>query len=313
MAKSCVRALMICGLTALLPFDVYAQDVIPPKVYSTTPGGINVSDGTFVYSATDLAIGPLTLERFHLAGAKKPNDPYIGKNMSHNFDIYVAPNRKMVSDPYKPIVHIGNSASGVYVQGSILTSVNDNNLDARKSGILSYSGGNYSYTDRSGNIYSFTSTVPAAGVPWISQRVSQIVFADGRTQTFSYNASKQLKLVSDSSGYAILFDYNAAGDVSAACGFNLAVDYVTPSSTCASAALKVSYGYDGNGLLTSAVAVDGQITTYSGGVGGITCVKPPGYASCQLSMDGPLTGRVSQQTMADGAVWNIGSSSIDND
>lgn len=30
-----------------------AQDAIPPKIYSTMPGGINVSDGSFVYSMTD--------------------------------------------------------------------------------------------------------------------------------------------------------------------------------------------------------------------------------------------------------------------
>ncbi|WP_163366650.1 hypothetical protein, partial [Klebsiella aerogenes] len=81
------------------------------------------------------------------------------------------------------------------------------------------------YTDKDGVVYAFTSSVPAAGTATGSQRVSTITFPDGRVQTFSY-VGGQLKLVSDSSGYAILFEYNGIGTVSAACGFNLAHSYV---------------------------------------------------------------------------------------
>lgn len=299
--------IVVCGSMAALAAapGARAQDVIPPKVYSTTPGGINLSDGSFVHVVTDLSIGPLQLARYHVPGQKKPNDPFIGKNMSHSFDIYVAPNRRSVQDPYRPIVHIGNSASGVYEQSRTnLTSVNSFNMDAERSGILAFSGGNYVYTDRTGTIYTFTSSIPAAGVPWISQRVSQIAFPDGRTQTFSYNASKQLKLVADSSGYAIVFDYNAAGDVSVACGFNTAQTYVSVSSTCTGATLKVAYGYDTNGVLVSVTDVQGQATTYGGSAITLTCLQPPGYGACKVSM--MYSGdRVYQQTMADGAVWNI--------
>ncbi len=106
---------MMFGVATVLAIaqSASAQDVIPPKVYSTTPGGINVSDGSLVYSVIDLAIGPLKLERFHVTGLRKPNKPFFGKNMSHNFDIYVA--RNLVHPepapanqaPYRPIVHLG--------------------------------------------------------------------------------------------------------------------------------------------------------------------------------------------------------------
>ncbi|WP_342249655.1 hypothetical protein [Sphingomonas sp. OTU376] len=315
------KLLSSCVFLSGLSWSAQAQEILPPKVYSTTPGGINVADASFAYSVPDLVIGPLKLERYHLQGLKKPNNPLIGTNMSHSFDIYVAANmRSPTGAPwnyparYRPVVHIGASASGVYAQPTNnLANIFAANLDAQRSGILSWSGGtswstgHYVYTDRNGAIYTFSEAIPAAGVT-IGQRVTQIVFPDGRTQTFSYNASKQLKLVSDSSGYAIVFDYNGASDVTAACGFNLSRSYVDANSTCSGATLKVSYGYDGSGNLTSVTGVDGQVTSYPGNVAyGIPCVQPAGYSGCKMAMsysyDSSTTHTV--QTMADGSVWTV--------
>ncbi|MBX3564031.1 MAG: hypothetical protein KF730_05575 [Sphingomonas sp.] len=322
MARHALKTLMLATAAVCAASSALAQEILPPKVYSTTPGGINVADASFVHSVGDLVIGPLQLERFHLSGVKKPNNPLIGTNMSHNFDIYVAANLRQATgmpwhlpNRYRPVVHIGSSASGVYAQTtSNLATINDWNLDAQRSGILSWSGaaswtgGHYVYTDRDGAIYTFTESVSAAGVPFQSQRVSSIAFPDGRIQTFTYNSSQQLKLVSDSSGYAIVFDYNGAGDVSAACGFNLSQSYVTASSTCSAATPKVSYGYDGSGNLTSVTDVMGQVTTYPGnGFYGITCVQPPGYSSCKASINYGynVSDANAVQTMADGSVWTV--------
>jgi len=322
MQSSLFKLLTSCALFSAVPLTTHAQEILPPKVYSTTPGGINVADATFAYSVSDLVIGPLNLERYHLQGTKKPNNPQIGTNMSHSFDIYVASNlRQLTGAPwhlpnrYRPVVHIGSSASGVYAQPTNnLASIVDWNLDAQRSGVLSWSGaatwtgGHYVYTDRNGTIYSFSETVSAAGVPFSSQRVSQIVFPGGRTQTFTYNSSQQLKLVSDSSGYAIVFDYNGASDVTAACGFNLSRTYVSASSTCSGAALKVSYGYDGSGNLISVTAVDGNVTYYPGNTAyGIPCVQPAGYSGCKLAMGyyNITSSPYTVQTMADGATWTV--------
>jgi hypothetical protein len=136
-------------------------------------------------------------------------------------------------------------------------------------------------------------------------------------RTFSYNGSGYLKLVEDSTGYAIVFDYNGNGDVTAACGFNRAVTYVNASSTCTGAALKTTYGYTYDGLhyvLTSAVDVLGQTTSYTNSRFGVTCIKEPGSAVCKLSITGSSYGRNGSpawsftnvtETMADGSVWNI--------
>jgi len=294
----------LAGILTMLASPLLA-DIIPPKTYVTTPGGLNVADGSFVYSNTDLSIGTLSLERYHITGTRLPATSLIGKHMGHNFDIYVATNPKSGTSA-RPIVHIGSSASGVYAQTYSSGFIGPNNVDAY-AGILTLSGSNYVYTDKDGNIYTFSSAIPRAGVSGASQRVTQINFADGRVQTFSYNASNQLKLVSDSSGYAIVFDYAATGGVSAACGFDTSQTYVTSASTCTGASLKVSYGYDGSGFLTSFQDVVGQTTLYTESTGGLGCVQPPGYATCKLSM--LYSGaQVYQQTMADGSVWRVASS-----
>src|SRR3546814_19356613 len=69
-----------------------AQDIIPPKAYSVTPGGVNVADRSLVYSVTDLSLGPLQLERFHRPGQQQPNDPPFGSNFSYNFHHHFAVN-----------------------------------------------------------------------------------------------------------------------------------------------------------------------------------------------------------------------------
>ncbi|MGY4397338.1 hypothetical protein ACVWZA_002532 [Sphingomonas sp. UYAg733] len=168
--------------------------------------------------------------------------------------------------------------------------------------------GAYVYTDRAGAAYTFSTTVPAAGAG-NAKRVANIVFADGRRQDFLYNGSNQLKAVIDSSGYGIVFDYGANGYTSAACGYNLAVSYVSVSSSCSGAALKVSYGYSGSpAKLTTVTDARLNLTTYSYDRNEISCVQPPGYSSCKIAntYGSPLHAwQVTRQTLADGAVWQF--------
>lgn len=301
-----------------------SADVLPPKVISTTPGGVNIADGSFVYTQTDLTIGPLTLERFHLGGPLDPDVPFFGPHMSHNFDIYVAETHASPS-PYHPFnsygkdyVHMGLSAPGPYIQEFTASPTPVPGSEDAMRGELDWVGGAYVYTDQDGTIYTFTPAVTAVvgpiNPPMHTQRVANIVHPNGRTLTFSYNASGQLKEVADSTGYAIIFDYGSTSstdmNVVAACAFDLAHDYVTPASTCSGAPLKTSYGYTG-GLLTSTVDVTGQTTTYSYTNDEISCIKPPGYTACKItntmgSAAGGTGWQVWQQTMADGAVWQTG-------
>jgi hypothetical protein len=304
----CESVVSVLFATCAWSAPAAAQDVIPPKAYTVTPGGINVADRSLVYSETDLSVGPLTLERFHRSGQKQPNDPPFGANFSNNFDIYVAKRLVVPGTADKVIVHLGQSASGTYVQNKSTNSITAENLDAEK-GILSLVGGKYVYTDGSGTVYTFSATVAAVGLPFsnLSRKIERIDFPDGRVQTFSYNGSGYLKLIEDTSGYAMVFDYNGNGDVTAACAFNRAQNYVSAASTCAGAQLKTSYAYttiNSKYYLTSATDVSGNTTTYTNVYGGVTCIKPPGFASCSKSMT-LSAGQVFNQSLADGGTWTI--------
>lgn len=312
-----VRKTIIGAVLGLWIISPAGADIIPPKNYAVTPGGINVADGSLQYAVTDLSIGTMKLERFYRTSRAQPNDPPFGTNFSSNFDIYVAvtpifanSSSGGVITSRHHVVHIGRSASGTFSSpGSSSTAVSPNNMDAEK-GKLTLTGSQYVYIDNadaSGTIYTFSSTIPAVGMPYAAQskKIERIDFADGRRQTFSYNASGYLKLVEDSAGYAMVFDYNGTGDVTAACAFNRSQTYVSVTSTCAGAVLKTTYGYTvtlSKPYLTSVVDAISQTTTYSNNNWGMTCVKPPGFATCTMSLSNH-SKRIGTQTLQDGGSW----------
>jgi hypothetical protein len=307
-------------------------DIIPPKAYTMTPTGINISDGSFTLNATDLSIGSLSLERFYSGGSVAnldADDKFFGLHASSNFDIFVNPvfgKEKIGFFPQhaKPIVHLGMAASGMYAQyqyTGTVASIDPEDFDAN-SGVLGLLNNAYVYTDSSGTTYTFNPSIQVAGAqgdgvyaPY-SQRVASIAFANGRMQNLSY-VNGALKLVTDSSGYAIVFDYIDYVDpsinrtrhlTSDACAFDLSQTYVTTSSTCAGASLKVSYSYSGSELV-SVTDVMGQLTTYqyasAAGVVYMSCVKPPpGTGVCQISNLYPDSQNLTQ-TLADGSVWKV--------
>lgn len=262
------------------------------------------------YAVTDLQVGSLELVRSHRTGIKQPNDPMFGWNFASNFDIYASVRPVSVPGTSKYIVaQLGGSASGTYIADStpVVGQATAMNLDAEK-GVLSWTGSQWSYLDSGGTVYTFSATVKAVGMAWAStsRKIERIDFADGRRRSFSYNASGLLKLVEDSTGYALVFDYNAQGDVTAACGFVRSQSYVAASSTCAGASLKAGYGYTNNGaryLLTSATDVVGQVTQYTNSNGGITCLKPPGFSQCKISQ--AVYDRIDAQTLLDGGTWIV--------
>lgn len=324
-------ALLLSFLLCSAITEAFAQtgDPIPPKAYTMTPTGVNVADGSFTYKVTDLTIGTLSLERYASGGPSivyDPDDMPYGKHTGNNFDIFVDPTFSKANQPYfpqhaKPIVHMGMAVSGMYSQYQYTGSVSDIAADSGDAlgGQLALQNSAYVYTDNTGAIYTFDPSLQVSGVMGAgvygtySQRIANIKFPDGRVRTFSY-VSGELKMVSDSSGYAIIFDYTDYYDsaigrtrhlISDACGFNLSQTYVTTNSTCAGAALKVSYGYT-SGLLTSVTDVTNQTTTYqySGSNPRISCVRPPPGTVCQVANNYPNSYSL-VQTLADGTVWQF--------
>jgi hypothetical protein len=308
-----------CGLltSGILAAPAYANDLVPPKILTRTPGGVNISDGAFVETVTDIQIGTLALERFHMGvpqaptgfSGRDPDDPFFGRHVSHNFDIYVAKNLTQAHDgypqEYMPIVHMGMATSGMYEQdrASPNATIYPANDEAMK-GVMVQVNGDYNYTDETGVVYQFDHNIPAIGAGAGAQRVSSITYPTGRLVTFGYSSSGQLKIVRDNQGFAIVFDYASNGNVSAACGYNAAVTAVSASSTCTGAALKTTYAYTGD-LLTGVTDVTGGTTTYTYTTNHL-CITPPGYSTCKIdNMYNGFYEQVVQQTMADGSVWSL--------
>lgn len=296
-----------------------AQDFTPPKVVSQTPGGVNLSDGSFMMSDEDLSIGPLKFERFHLGGRRDSNIPPFGPRTTHSFSIYVAPNQSTrCSQPgysqscitsRRPIVHIGKNATGQYSDISSnqynYSLVKPNDGDSYR-GTLSRIGANpYTYVDDQGAFYTFSNIMPAGGAA-NAQRIESILFADGRKQVFLYDSTSRLKLVTDNSGYAIAFEYNASNLLTTVCGYNTSISYVNVNTGCAGSTIKATYAY-ANGHLTEAVNASGEKKVYTWSGDRVTCVSYVGQP-CRISNEFNTTQgswMVTKQTMVDGSEWSF--------
>lgn len=289
------RVLLALAMLAFILSSNHASaQLMPPRLYTVSPTGVDLATGSFTTSATDLSIGTLSLERSYVTadGPTWTSSAYFGYGWTHNYDIY-AYQTNFNSDA-KTTVIIGRSVyrfagwpPSTYPEadelGTTLTSV----------------GGAMVFTDRDGTIYRFLSGSTA--------KVSTITHPDGTVITFNYVSGLPKTIVSNR-GYALVFDYSST-QVTAACGFNLAVSYVTTSTTCSGAALKVTYGYTSS-KLTSVTDVTNNTAHYSYGFGGVlSCLTDPGTTTCKITntnVAGPGGGSaiiVSAQTTADGATW----------
>lgn len=322
------RSAFLCAasLLATALCSPASADVIPPKVDTTSKWGVSPPDVQYRLDVTDLSIGNMKLERFTQSPSLYwPDKSQFGMLMTSNFDIYVEATFEKASGPpnnlpnrYHDTVHIGNSSVGVFnaTSNTGTGTISPLNIDAQ-AGSLAWSGSTYVFTDKLGAVYTFGGPsahptglkyVQGTGAP-TSQRVTQIAYPDGRVQQFYYSGT-QLKLVTDSDGYAILFDIGSNGFISDACAINLARTYVTTSSTCAGQPLTVQYQYGTVAnlagtvpVLTGFTDVLSQTTTYTQDTRPtITCVQPPGATSCQISVSNTGSGMLSQ-TLADGEVW----------
>lgn len=290
----------------------------PPKQMTLSPLGVDLSDGRFSYKATDLSIGPLTLERSFLGGNTIDGSNYFGPNWTHNYAIYVVEkNRSKMDGIYvvlgRGVVHF------TYSGGSYFCGQPDCD-----GATLVLAGGAFVYTDAQGNIYTFNASVNAfppptnISPPLRNQRVAGIDYADGHTLTYTYSG-QQLRQIASNHGYSLVFEYSGStNSISKACGYNRAVTFVTAASTCAGAALAASYAYGASTNLANFVDVLGRNWGYDYGVGAmqLTCVRQVNSTACQVANVYASGGRpreVSQQTTPDGAVWNYNYQPVDPD
>lgn len=304
------------GALALASSPVKAQDVIPPKVYTTTPTFVNLADGSFIMSEDDLKIGPLTLTRRHLGGQKDPNDPPFGPRMTSDFhifvDMHVKPENRSIalSRRYKPIVNLGSSSSGIFEQDITPAGGPYWSSDESRKGILELVSGSYRYTAQDGTIYDFTPSVHIwnNGVEnQYSQSILKVTSPNGGEKLFSYDTNQRLTLVSSNYGFAIAFEYNSTGKVSAACGYNMSKIYVYNGMGCRSALLRTTYSYNSDNTISGFTDSLGRTTSYGYQGDEISCITPPGYSDCKIKnrySGGTPAFQVVSQTLSDGSVWN---------
>lgn len=312
MSDTCKKApLGLPGLILALFFAApAAAQYEPPKQMTLSPLGVDLTKGRFSYKATDLSIGPFTLERSYLGGTAVDGSNYFGPNWTHNYSIYVVEKNLFKMDGVyvvlgRGVVHFTYSG-GNYFCG---------NPDC-DGATLVLAGGVFVYTDGQGNVYTFSATAKplASGYPLRNQRVARIDYADGHTLTYTYSG-QQLRQIASNHGYSLVFDYSGStNSIAKACGYNRAVSYVTAASTCAGAALAVSYSY-GTSNVTNAADVMGQNWGYDYGSGGgsLTCVRLVNSSVCQIAnvYAGMGPADVTQQTTPDGAVWNYNIQPVD--
>jgi len=115
--------------------------------------------------------------------------------------------------------------------------------------------------------------------------------------------SNRLKLVSSSDGYALVFDHDGNGFVTAARGFNTGVSYVSTATTCAGAALKTGYSYS-SAKLSGFSDVSGNFAAI-GTSFTAPCLISNALGSCEVAFYYDSMGMT--QKLADGTVWHFSS------
>ena len=300
-----------------------------PQQYTVSPKGVNLQTGRFIYSKMDLSIGDLKFVRNwgdvpamvftgRAMGTLQTftKDPIMGwappnAGWSHNFN-----NGVWLSE-------LGDGSVRIYVvidgkQYNFLQ-LSDTSVVPAEQGSqgtqLSWAGGQWTFTDRSGASWVFFAypAIVQSDAAKSNQALQSVTFADGSRVDYSYTAAVQPKLVKSNRGYAIVLDYDSNGNVSAACGYNVAQTYVDTSTTCGSAALKTSYGYSANGAnLTSVTDTLGRVVTmsYTAPQAFVSCVTLPNSATCEIQnryneAASPFSyqDQITSQTTATGSIW----------
>lgn len=319
-----------------------------PQQYTLSPKGVNVQTGHFMASKTDLSVGNLSLTRhwgdtptyapssraFGVLSysSEQPPQGWVPTNRGwgHNFiqgvEYWPGNNSSL---PRIYVVVGGTTYTFVVLTDGTIGPADQSSQGTRLEGAAG-SANQWLFTDRGGNQYLFFAhpAIAQGGIAGNPKQILQsVTYADGGRTDYSYNAAAQPKLVRSSTGYALVFDYNAQGNVASACGFNLAQTYVDTASSCAGAALKTSYGYDASGTnLTSVTDTLGRIVTISYNVPGsatalVACMSLPNSATCEIqNVYGLLPGEVVTifddqariQTTATGDIWRYTYSSAED-
>ena len=246
-----------------------------PKQFTVTQKGVNIQTGRFLASDQDLAIGPLVLRRswgelpsFPLARGFGPASAVLNQTRSWAHNLQQGSYFQTNDSTGNLVVFVVDGA-----EYRFRIDVNFNAMAQNKSsqGVrVTINGNQWTLVDRQGNVFLFQShpAISQNGASYAAQQLlMSATYANGSQTNYTYNSNAQVRTVINSLGYGLVFDYDAQSNLAIVCGFNLTTAMVNSSTTCAGAALKVSYGYEATGTrLTS-------VTDNDSGVVGISYVE----------------------------------------
>jgi hypothetical protein len=313
-----VRAVGLALVAQLLLLSSASADYRDnyPKQFSMSPKGVNIQTGRLNYQQVDVTAGPLKLVRSLGDGSFSNTIRRFGlldlvgstNGWTHNYASGIKIDTSTNVTYYRAVADGTQYNFKQLSDGSLVPG------DASTQGTrIDTSSGQWVVTDHSGNQYTFTQS---GTNPIVLQRA---LYANGSAISYTYNANWQPKLVSSNLGYAIVLDYDANQNISAACAFNTTQVYVSSATTCSGSPAyvgKASYGYNGGGArLTSVTDVHGGVTTYSyneagtGAAHSLSCISLVNSAACAMQntyAEGVMTGpdQVTTQTTATGSVWH---------
>lgn len=292
-----------------------------PEIFTVSPKGVNLQTGRFTYSKTDLTVGGLSFVRTYggprvaMFGADGNLDPNARRGWTHSF----AHGTYTSSQGNQVLIHFvvpGQTYSFFAALTSPPTYSNVVSPDSVGS-TVSVIGQNYRLETKNGDVFTFFKhpnlrQLSGTSVPLI-QVLTRAEYADGSIIDYIYNNKAQPRVITNNRGYAIVMDYNASGSVSTVCGYNMAVQFVNSSTTCAGAALKVSYSYIAGPSLSQVTDVFGRIVNITYNAGLPACISLANSPTCEISnVYGTLPGepagltrpdQVRRQTTATGDVW----------
>ncbi|WP_430445271.1 hypothetical protein [Sphingorhabdus contaminans] len=290
-----------------------------PSHTTSTPMGVNLQTGKFVYFPYSFEMGPFVLRRgfgqsgFGFVGAALWRTQQTATGGGQDvLTVYLGSNRvPAVSDTGSPLKldFVSNGSGGFIWWGS-------SSLGYK----LARSGAGYLLTDRSGNTYYF-SDMPGTGYGTPNARATLVTYADGSTISMEYDGSDRLKFIKSNRGYAVLYEYLGGGTQQKICGFNLALAFASSASSCSASTHVVTLNTttlsNGLVLINSVIDLAGQTSnlTYVGN-NFLQCMTLPNSATCEFTNSyGPQAGEPTQltkpdqvrvQTDASGAVYNYG-------
>lgn len=291
------------------------QQPTPPEHYTLNGQGVDMVQGSFNHSATDVAIGQpgqggLALGRVWASNGWRDN---LAGTVQISGSIY--------------IVSVGGISEAFTKSGSTYTPVSNTGSTLTESGItLTFTTADGTNVQFSTAYANMTSAYTATGALVTSIRQpngEQVDYTwDGVEYCAQWDDSDppvclqwsnavRLASVRNNFGYQINLTYasntapNALAEVreqwlrrTEAIGINLAVEYCAPNATsCTPAATRPKVTYvagDYGGDITSVTDQSGRTTTYTYGTGGLTGVRYPGSSSDDIAITYNGSGRVSR-------------------